>query len=398
MDAASPPLDLILMPGLAFDKALSRLGHGKGYYDRFISTYSIALSQSQKNCGPTKMPALYALSLTEQILPLSALPTADHDWPLDDLWNECWVVTNPDAKIGRRGKTISPSPLKVLAQALKLPNATVPPKDIGLRNWEVPLPFQNETSGPNVLVTASFGRIIPASILRLFRKEHRLNVHPSLLPLYRGPAPIQHAIADGASTTGVTISTINPFKYGVDAGDIWNAQTMEIPLNTTFDTFSQTLADVGGKLLLDTLRSMSTGTARSIKQNDSKATSAPFVKRDFMEIDWNSWDACKLDRRHRAASHQYALRALLPYGPTLQLQQLSIHLGSQHKKLSEPGDAIFDLTSQSIIIQCANKTQVSVTHLQQENKRVLSALDFWNGIRPEGLHNGILKLGSILGK
>lgn len=86
--------------------------------------------------------------------------------------------------------------------------------------------YQNESSRKNILITASFGRIIPTTILRLFQKGHRLNVHPSLLPLYRGPAPIQHAIADGANMTGVSISTINSFKYGVDTGDIWATRSM----------------------------------------------------------------------------------------------------------------------------------------------------------------------------
>lgn len=64
------------------------------------------------------------------------------------------------------------------------------------------------------------------SILRLFREGQRLNVHPSLVPLYRGPAPIQHAIADDVDLTGVTILSINPFKYGVDTGDIWAARAI----------------------------------------------------------------------------------------------------------------------------------------------------------------------------
>lgn len=90
----------------------------------------------------------------------------------------------------------------------------------------------------------------------------------------------------------------------------------------------------------------------------------------------------------------------MPYGPSLQLERVSIRSPPKpkHAELLGPGDAIFDASSQAIIIRCANDTEVSVTHLQQENKRVLAALDFWNGVRPDGLHNGILKLRSIMDK
>lgn len=95
------------------------------------------------------------------------------------------------------------------------------------------------------------------------------------------------------------------------------------------------------------------------------------------------------------------MRTLLPYGPSLQLERLSIQSPPRRKQpeLLDPGDAIFDPSSQAIIVRCANDTEISVTHLQQENKRVLGALDFWNGVRPDGLHNGIiLKLRSIIDK
>lgn len=104
---------------------------------------------------------------------------------------------------------------------------------------------------------------------------------------------------------------------------------------------------------------------------------------------------------HSDLTLQYALRTLLPYGLSLQLKRVSIQSPFRPKQptLSDPGDATFDPSSQAIIIRCANDTEISVTHLQQENKRVLGALDFWNGVRPDGLHNGIiLKLRSIINK
>lgn len=84
LDTSSPPLDLVLMPGVAFDKTFSRLGHGKGYYDRFLLTYNSVRTQNQQSA---KMPELYALSFTEQILPSSVIPITDHDWQLDGIFH-----------------------------------------------------------------------------------------------------------------------------------------------------------------------------------------------------------------------------------------------------------------------------------------------------------------------
>lgn len=93
--------------------------------------------------------------------------------------------------------------------------------------WQVPGPFNETRQNPgNILITASFGRIIPTSMLNVFDRARRLNVHPSLLPRYRGPAPIQHAIADGQSETGVSVLNIDPFSRGVDSGDVWGSRAV----------------------------------------------------------------------------------------------------------------------------------------------------------------------------
>jgi Formyl transferase len=92
---------------------------------------------------------------------------------------------------------------------------------------QVPGPFYKARQDPNnILITASFGRIIPVPILNLFDRNRRLNVHASLLPHYRGPAPIQHAIADGRIETGVSILNIDPVSQGIDSGDIWCSRVL----------------------------------------------------------------------------------------------------------------------------------------------------------------------------
>ncbi|KAF8583278.1 Formyltransferase [Ramaria rubella] len=318
-----------------------------------------------------------------------------------DVWREMWVATNPDSKTGRRGKDLAVSPLKLLAQSLSMPFDTVPPKYLGLKTWEaraIPEPFQKTpTDSCNILIAASFGHVIPVSILNLFEPTRRLNVHPSLLPLYRGPAPIQHAIADGRKETGVSILSLAPFAQGLDSGDVWASRAVRIPERATFQSLRDILADEGAELLVSTLRAMATGTATAIPQVSTQCIFAPLINRNFTQIDWDVWDAHKLDRVHRAVHHQHALVTILPYSPTLQLEQFAIHCPPEplHLKLAQPGDAVYDHFTQSIIIRCAGQTEISVTLLQQENKRVLRAHDFWNGIRPEGLQDGILKLRSF---
>ena len=95
--------------------------------------------------------------------------------------------------------------------------------------------------------------------------------------------------------------------------------------------------------------------------------------------------------------HQHALVTILPYSPTLHLEEFTIRSPPLplHSKLERPGDAIYDHPSRSVVVRCAGQTEISVKLLQQENKRVLGAKDFWNGVRPEGLTNGILRLDSF---
>ncbi|KAF8498844.1 Formyltransferase [Gautieria morchelliformis] len=323
-----------------------------------------------------------------------------------DLWKEIWVGTNADVKPGRRRKEFIVSPLKVLADSLTIPVHDVPPKEIGLKSWEVPGPFYKARQDPNnILITASFGRIIPVSMLNLFDRTRKLNVHASLLPHYRGPAPIQHAIVDGRIETGVSILNIDPVSQGIDSGDIWGSRVIKIPPHATFSSLRENLAKEGADLLVSTLRAMVTGTATAVSQDSTKRTLAPLITREFMNIDWDTWDAHRLDRVHRAASHQaslfknfwHALVTVLPYSPTLNLKEFTIRAPPMalHSKLHHPGDAIYDHSSRSIVVRCAEQTEISVTLLQQENKRVLKAKDFWNGVRPEGLKDGILELRSF---
>lgn len=144
----------------------------------------------------------------------------------------------------------STAPLKLLGESLEVPVHTIPRRKVDFRGWMVrvtyflaepascsmqpPPPFTNTNeahvsvpaSETHLLVTASFGRILRPSLLRLFPPAQRLNVHPSLLPAYRGPAPIQRALMRGENVTGVCVIDMMEKKEGIDAGSVWGCESM----------------------------------------------------------------------------------------------------------------------------------------------------------------------------
>ncbi|KIJ36319.1 hypothetical protein M422DRAFT_179594, partial [Sphaerobolus stellatus SS14] len=304
------------------------------------------------------------------------------------------------------------APLKTLAQSLELPVYDTPPKSVGMKTWEVfhlhrvftrpvPSPFLESSQNPNnILITASIGRILPTRILDYFAPTRRLNVHPSLLPEYRGPSPIQHAIADGRPETGVSVMSLVPYKCGIDSGEVWASAAVLVPPGVKFATLRDILADKGGELLVSTLRNMLAGTATAVAQDQEKATRAPLIYRTNAMVQWETWDANHVDSVYRAISHQFSIVTALPYAApysTLQLHELAVRSppASLHPQLQQPGDAIFDRETKSLIIRCAGNSEISVTRVQQEMKREIMARDFWNAMRPERLENGVLKLTSL---
>ncbi|KAH9956274.1 formyl transferase, partial [Russula dissimulans] len=142
-----------------------------------------------------------------------------------DVWQSLLIATQPDQMIGRKRtsslfvsslslsgpvsySTALLAPLKTLGHNLNLPVTTIPHVRSELKTWTPPLPFYPLAPSPpsnHLLLTASFGRILPSSLLSLFRPTHTLNVHPSALPAYRGPAPIQRAILNGERDTAVCV-------------------------------------------------------------------------------------------------------------------------------------------------------------------------------------------------
>jgi methionyl-tRNA formyltransferase len=185
------------------------------------------------------------------------------------------IVTQPDRPKGR-GHELAPSPVKVIALRERLPLfQPTKMKDPG---------FMAELSGwkPDIIAVAAFGRILPPAVLSL-PPRGCINVHGSLLPKYRGAGPIQWALINGETTTGITTMLMDE---GMDTGAMLLQESLLIHPEDTAGTLSSRLAEVGGRLLIETLAQWRAGSLTPRPQDHSRATLAPLLKKEDGLIDW----------------------------------------------------------------------------------------------------------------
>jgi methionyl-tRNA formyltransferase len=217
--------------------------------------------------------------------PQFALPSLQG---LADHYRVVGVVTQPDRPAGR-GRSLTPPPIKVLAGQLGLP--LIQPRRLrepeameAIITWE-----------PDLIVVAAFGQILKPEVLDL-PPYGCVNVHASLLPRWRGAAPIQAAILNGDKQTGVTIMRMDP---GVDTGPILSQRALPIASQDTSASLNERLARLGAELLLETLPDYLRGEITPQPQEDSQATYAPMLKKEDGRLDF-SQPAAALARRVRA--------------------------------------------------------------------------------------------------
>ena len=198
------------------------------------------------------------------------------------------VITQPDQPAGR-GMALHAPPVKVLAEAHHIPvcqpaTLRLPGALEQLQVWQ-----------PDLIVVAAYGKMLPPALLTL-PPHGCINVHASLLPRYRGAAPIQWAIAHGEAETGVTIMRISE---RMDAGDILLQQAISITDTDTAGTLHDKLARLGAEALGESLRLLKQGRLVARPQNEAEATYAPLIKKEEGRIDWTQ-DAVTIERRIRA--------------------------------------------------------------------------------------------------
>ncbi len=202
------------------------------------------------------------------------------------------VVTQPDRPRGR-GKKLQPPPVKILALQHGLP--VLQPEKVREENFIQWLKSQN----PDLIVVVAFGQILSPKILNI-PSSGCINLHASLLPDYRGAAPINWALINGEDKTGVTTILINEW---MDTGDIFLQRETNIEQEDDALTLSNRLSTLGAKLLLETIIHLKKGTLIPIPQNHSKASYAPALKKDDGRIDW---------RKNAQAIHNQ-IRGTLPW-------------------------------------------------------------------------------------
>ncbi len=267
------------------------------------------------------------------------------------------VFTQPDRPKGRGGQ-LSASPVKEAALRLGLP--VHQPERI--RHADVV--EQLKRMSPDAMVVVGYGQIIPQAIIDIPRLGI-INVHASLLPKYRGAAPIQWAIANGETRTGVTTMRIDA---GLDTGDMLLKWETQIGSEETALELGARLAEAGAELLVQTLRDNPT----PVKQDPAEATYAPILKKEDGEIDWN-WPAAKIFNRSRG---------FLPWpGAYTFFRGQIFHIWksrvSGEALQGEPG--LVSAMEKRLLIACGQRTELELIEVQVEGRKRMSAAAFMNG-------------------
>lgn len=271
------------------------------------------------------------------------------------------VVTQPDRPKGRSGAMVA-SPVKEYAQSRGI-DILQPVKIKAEEEVE-----KLRAIDADIYVVAAFGQILSKDILDI-PKKGCINVHASLLPEYRGAAPIQWAIADGKKTTGVTIQKMNE---GVDTGDIISSLTVDITDAETGESLFDKLMHAGEELILTTLDSIENGSETYTPQDKSRATYAKILKKEMGLIDWTK-SAEEIERLIRAFTPWPGGYTYLD-GRMLKIKKCCVVPG---ERATDPG-SISSVSKDDIVISCG-KDALSVTRIQAEGKKEMAVHDFLLG-------------------
>jgi methionyl-tRNA formyltransferase len=273
------------------------------------------------------------------------------------------VVTQPDKPRGR-GMEVALSPVKHRALELAVP-VTQPEK---IRNNDE---FRTRLSAlkPLAIIVVGYGRLIPQWMIDL-PPLGNLNLHASLLPKYRGAAPIQWAIANGETQTGVTTMRIDA---GLDTGDILLQKEISIVPSDTAETLVPRLAAVGADLMVETLRGLQARTIHPRPQDHAKATMAPILKKEDGQIDF----------RRPAAEILNRLRGFQPWPgafTTFRGKNLHVWNAASLQRALPMGQLLVE--ADRLFVGCGAGNALQLLEVQPEGKKRMPAWDFVHGYRP----------------
>lgn len=271
------------------------------------------------------------------------------------------VFTQPDKPVGRKA-VLTPPPVKVVAENNNIPVF----QPDSLKNGEGVRIL--ETLKPDVVIVVAYGKILPKDFLE-FAKYGCINIHGSILPEYRGAAPIQWSVLDGKEFAGVTSMQMNE---GLDTGDILLVEKTKIQENETSGDLYERLTVLGADVLLKTLEAIKNNSLNPQKQDDSKSSYAKMLDKSLSKIDWNL----------SAQEVHNKIRGLDPWpvaltrfdGKNLKLFRSRL-LNEEYNKSA--GTVI--KSKDGIVVVCGDKKAVLITEVQLEGKKRMSASDFSRG-------------------
>ena len=299
------------------------------------------------------MKILYMGTPDFAVKPLKAL--------IENKYDVCGVVTQPDKPVGRKA-ILTPPPVKIEAENAGI--KVYQPQT--LKNGEG-IEILKETN-PDVVIVVAYGKILPKDFLE-FSKYGCINIHGSILPKYRGAAPIQRCVLDGEEYAGVTAMQMD---VGLDTGDMLLVEKTRIGENETSGELFDRLADMGAQLLIKTLDKLQKGELKPEKQNDEESTYASMLDKSMSPVDWNN-SAQQVHNQIRGLD-PWPVALTVYNGKTLKLfrSYLTDSLGS-----GEAGTV--KAVKEGLAVFCGDGKTVIITEVQYEGKKRMKAADFLRG-------------------
>ena len=291
--------------------------------------------------------------------PEFALPSLEK--LIEENYDICAVFTKPDKPQGRK-RIITPPPVKVFAQEHGL--QVFQPEKLKIRETYDLIKNLN----PDAIVVVAYGKILPKNIIDM-PKYGCINVHGSLLPRYRGAAPIQWSIINGDKVTGISTMFMDE---GLDTGDILLQSKVSINGDETSEELKKRLSVIGADLLIKTLKELENGTLERIKQDDSQATLSPPLDKITGDIDWQK-TAQEIHNLVRG-SNPWPIAHTLLRGKNFKIYKSRISTYRSYY----PGKVI---STDPLIVGCGNNTSLELLEVQIDGKKRMTASDFSRGYR-----------------
>ena len=276
--------------------------------------------------------------------------------------NVVLVVTQPDKLVGRK-REIEFSAVKKKAIELNIP--VFQPINIRQEYQYIIDNYQFD-----MIVTAAYGQIVGTKLL-YYPKYKSINVHGSLLPKYRGGAPIQRSIINGDKETGITIMYM---AKGMDSGDILAKESLEIDINDNSDSLFVKLADLGSKMINPTINKLVNNEITPIKQNEEEVTYAYNISHEEELLDFNNLTSLQVYNKIRGLSSNP--------GAYFKIDNFSIKVYDSvlnDSKTSLDSSAICEVSKDGFSVSCKEGTVITFKNIKPEGKGIMSVKDFMNG-------------------